>query len=320
MMARDRRYRKSRQAAVKTRVGIATAVLVGGGAIAATAVATSSHGAAQTAAPAAYAHGYSNEGSRLSLALSDWGSSNQSTYSQLAALTQARGFSQTWEHGQTLDIQRGIVVLATKNFLILQSANGARHLWLLSGGTKFDNVSFSTAGTSALTASTSATEQAMSSGNMIPATTLLAGSPITAADLLTPTSTPQTVSVQVADTDLTVTVTVTGSTATVSQTATTPTNGAPWWDPSKFTQDAWQSTDSVTRGDLATVVGSRSHWTLHAQLVLFSPLSAAAVDPSASHNPAASDNSAASHNPAATASDNPTGVNSPAVTAEPTSW
>ena len=33
----------------------------------------------------------------------------------------------------------------------------------------------------------------------------------------------------------------------------------------------------LARGDLALVVGTRSHWTLHAQLVLFTPLSSADV-------------------------------------------
>ena len=34
----------------------------------------------------------------------------------------------------------------------------------------------------------------------------------------------------------------------------------------------------LARGDLALVAGTRSHWTLHAQLVLFTPLSTADVD------------------------------------------
>ena len=50
---------------------------------------------------------------------------------------------------------------------------------------------------------------------MIPATSLLAGSPTTAAAMLTPTPAAQTVTVQVANTNLTVTVTVTRSMATV---------------------------------------------------------------------------------------------------------
>jgi hypothetical protein len=277
MMARDRLYRRSRQASLRTRAGIAAAVLAGGGAIGVAAVAATSHPAATAAEPAAYASRISNEGTMLSAAMSDWSWSRQDSYAQLSRLTWARGFSQTWHHGQLVAIQRGIVVLATHRFLILRSANGSLHLWLLSGATKFQNVSSSTAGTAALTASTTATQQAMRLGNMIPATTMLAGSPTTAATMLTPATAPQTVTVQVANTDLTVTVTITRSTATVSQTATTPANAAPARNWSRYTQNAWQATSSVARGDLAVVVGTRSHGTLHARLVLFSPLSASDV-------------------------------------------
>ena len=274
MMARDRRYGKS---SVKTRVGIATAVLVGGAVAAAAVVA--GHGAAPAATSAAYASGYSttSEGSMTSSAMNSWSRSRQSSYTDLAKLTQARQFSQTTHQGKVFAVQRGIVVLATKKFLILRSANGSLHLWLLSGNTKFQNVSNTMAGTQALTASTSAAQQAMRSGNMMPATTLLAGSPITAATMLTPTTAPQTVTVQVANTSLTVTVTVTRSTATVNQTATTPLTSMPTWSPTTFTQSAWMPMNGLARGDLALVVGTRSHWTLHAQLVLFTPLSTADV-------------------------------------------
>lgn len=271
---------------MKSRVGIATALLAGGGSIATIAVATASHGAATTAQPAAYAARYSNEGATLNSVITDWGQSRQTAYAQLSGLTQARQFSQVSHAGKTLDVQRGIVVLATKKFLILRSSNGSLHLWLLSRGTRFQNVSDDKAGTSALTASTSATQQAMSSGNMVPATTLLAGSPTVAASLLTPTAAAQTVTVQVANTDLTVTVTVARSTATVSVTATMPTSSRPSRDPSTFTQNAWQATDSLARGDLALVAGSRSHWTLHASVVLFTPLTTAAVGGRAGSTPA----------------------------------
>jgi len=277
MMARNRRYGKGRTTALKTRAGVATAVVLGSGAIAAVAVAASSHSAGIAAAPAAHSAWSGNEGSMLSTALADWNSSRQGTYSQLAQMTSMRGFSQTSHHGRTLAVQRGIVVLATNQFIILQSANGGLHLWLVSAGTKFQNVSTTTAGTAALTANTPATRQAMQSGNMIPATTLLAGSPTTAAALLTPAPAAQTVTVQVANTDLTVTVTVTRSTATVNQTATTPANAMPAAMASTFTMNAFQAINSLARGDLAVIVGTRSHWTLHAQLVLFTPLSASAV-------------------------------------------
>jgi hypothetical protein len=273
MMARDRRYGKS---SVKTRVGIATALLVGG-AVAAGAVVASNHGVASTATSAAFSSGYSSEGTLLNSAMNDWSWSRQSSYSQLAQLTQERTFSQTTHQGKTLAVQRGIVVLVTHRFLILRSANGSLHLWLLSGKTKIQNVSSTWAGTQALTADTDATRQAMDSGNMIPATTMLAGDPTAAADMLTPTSAPQTVTVQVANTHLTVTVTVTRSTARVSQTATTPWTGLPRWSPVTFTQDAWMPWSHLARGDLALVVGTRSHWTLKAQLVLFTPLSTSDV-------------------------------------------
>jgi hypothetical protein len=274
MMARNRRYRST--AALKTRAGIATAVVLTGGAIAGIAMAAGGSGGI-AAAPAAHTAQLSNEGTMLSSALADWGSAKQNSYSQLAQMTSMRGFSQTSHHGQTLDVQRGIVVLATKHFIILQSASGSLHLWLVSGATKFQNVSTTTAGTAALTANTSATQQAMQSGDMVPATTLLAGSPVTAAAMLTPAATPVTVSVQVANTDLTVTVTVTRSTATVNQTATTPTNAMPASMASTFTMNAWQPTNSLARGDLAVIAGTRSHWTLHAQLVLFTPLSTSMI-------------------------------------------
>jgi hypothetical protein len=281
MMARDRLYRKSRPSSsrtssLRTRAGVAAAILAGGGAIGVAVVAATSHPAA-TATPAAYTSGFRNEGAMLSAAMSDWSWSRQSSYTQLSGMTWARSFSQTTHQGKTLDIQRGIVVLATHRFLILQSANGSLHLWLLSGATRFQNVSSTTAGTAAMTASATATQQAMNLGNMIPATVLMAGSPTTAATMLTPATTPQTVTVKVANTDLTVTVMITRSTATVSQTATTPANTMPAWSPSTYTQNAWQAMSSVARGDLAVVVGTRAHWTLHAQLVLFSPLSASDV-------------------------------------------
>jgi hypothetical protein len=273
MRARDRRFGTS---STKTRVGIATAALAGG-AVAIAAVLAGGHGAGTAATSAAYSARAGNEGSILSSAMTSWNGSRQSSYAQLSQLTQARQFSQTKHKGKMLAIQRGIVVLATKKFLILQSSNGSLHLWLLSGKTTFQDVSNSMAGTQALTASTSAARQAMASGNMTPATSLLAGSPTTAAAMLTPTTAAQTVTVQVAGTNLTVTVTVTRSMATVSQTATMPQAAMPTWNPVTFTQNAWQATHTLARGDLALVAGTRSHGTLHAQLVLFTPLSAANV-------------------------------------------
>ena len=70
----------------------------------------------------------------LATALGDWNSARPGAYAQLAGLTRRAATARASHQGQTLDIQRGIVVLATKQFLILQSADGALHLWLLSPG------------------------------------------------------------------------------------------------------------------------------------------------------------------------------------------
>jgi hypothetical protein len=321
MMAR-KRYGRSRTAVLRTRAGIATAAVLGSGAIAAAALVVTSGSAGITAAPAAHSARFENEGTMLSTALADWNSSKQNSYSQLSQMTSMRGFSQTSHQRQTLDVQRGIVVLATKQFIILKSASGSPrlHLWLVSPGTRFQDVSSTTWGTAALTANTSATQQAMQSGDMIPATTLLAGSATTAASMLTPSRDPQTVAVQVAGTDLTVTVTVTRSTATVNQTGTMPANSWPTAMASSYTMNAWQASDSVARGDLAVIVGTRSHGTLHAQLVLFDPLSASMVGGSSGNSGSGSGSSTTS---SGTSSDPQTSngfAETPNATAPPRHW
>ena len=172
MMGRERRYRNGK-VSLKTRVGIATALVVGGGAIGVAAVAATSHGSPTAAKSDAFSSPVkgitSSEGVTLGSALADWNKARQTSYAQLAGLTQARGFSESSDKGQTLDVQRGIVVFATKQFVILQSANGTLHLWLLSGKTQFQNVTKTAAGTAAMTASSSAAQQIIASGDMIPA-------------------------------------------------------------------------------------------------------------------------------------------------------
>jgi trimeric autotransporter adhesin len=325
MMARSRRYGRRGTKPVKTGAAIAAAAVVGGGAIAVVALATGGHSAA-SAANAAYSNrsghssGY-NEGNLLSSVLRDFGSSRSTAYSDMASMTSARDYSQTSHHGSTLDIQRGIVVLATNQFIILQSANGSLHLWEVSGNTKFENASTSTAATAAMTASTTATTAAMESGDMIPATTLMAGSPTTAASMLTPTSASQTVTVDVAGTDLTVTITVSRSTATVSQTATTTPDTTPTSDPTTSTQSATEATDGVARGDLATIAGTRSDHVLQAELVLFDPLTTADVGGSASTGESGAHPAAtATTTPAVTATTDPFLDPSDVATADPTHW
>jgi hypothetical protein len=282
MMGHDRR--RYGRANVKARIGIAAAVLAGGGAIGVAAIA-SSHGASPTAQTAGYSARYSSTGSSwglLNTAMSNWGRSTQTSYNALTSLGQST-YTQTTQHGKTFVQQRGAVVLATNKFIILQSANGGLHLWLTSGNTAFQNVSSTSSGTSAMTGSRTATTTAMNTGNLIPASTVMAGSPLTVGSMLAPSMAAQTVTVKVGGTNLTVTVTVRQNTATVSQTATTPWNGNPSWNPARWTMNPWTTastgttTTSLARGDLALIAGFRTHNMLHAQVVLFTPMTSSMV-------------------------------------------
>lgn len=302
MIGRDRRNGRSRNASLKARVGIATAVLVGGGAIGVAAVAATSHSAptaakssgfsqheshAQTlgsywvngswSTTSSWSHGRLHHhhtwhkghwaqytaGSLLSAALSKFQSSQNNAFNLLSRLS-TRDMQTSFRH-TLLAEQRGIVVLATHKFLIVRSSNGTLRLWLLSGGTKVQNVSSTMAGTSALSGGNMlATSQAMNTGNMTPITTLLAGTMGTAQQLTTPVAKPITVSVNVAGTGVTVTVTVTTTTATVTQATPSTTTTT--------TQNAFAAMQHVARGDLVLVAGVRTGGFLHAKLVLFSPL------------------------------------------------
>jgi hypothetical protein len=278
MIGRDRR---NGRANLKARIGIASAVLVGGGAIGVAAVAATSGHGPSSAASAGYSHSwhYTSPGAQLFNALNGWRTSSPySSYGQLSSFSTP--WMQTVQHGRTFASQRGIVVLATNKFIILQSANGHLSLWLLSGNSHILNVSNTTMGTGALTGSTSATTAAMVQNNMVPATNVLAGSTQAAQLMLAPTTTTQSVKVVVGGTNLTVTVTITNTTATVGQTATTPWGSAPVWQPTRWTQSPWTTAASWTglkRGDLALIAGFRTHGLLHAQIVLFTPLSSGMI-------------------------------------------
>jgi hypothetical protein len=278
-----RRPGRTGRANMKTRVAVAASALVLGGGAAA--VVAASHGSAPSAARSASfssSVGHSSamsEWNLLNAAVSGWGSSMTTSMTRLASVS-GQTLSQTTEHDKTLDVQRGIVVFASQRFLILESKNGSLHLWSLAGHTDFDNVADSTTGTTAMTASSTASMEAVGGGEMIPAVNVMAGGATTAQSLLTPSYHPQTVTVQVAGTDLTVSVTITENTASLSQTATVPASGSPVADPSTSVMSAWStagSSTSLSRGDLALVVGTRSHGLLHASIVLYSPLSASDV-------------------------------------------
>lgn len=146
---------------MRARLGIATAVLVGGGAIGVAAVATGNHSTTTNAQSSAF--GYTlhfrhtmSEGAALSAALSQWGRSHQKAMTTLAQMQPMRTFAQTtWHHHTTFAAQRGTVLFADSRLMLVQSANGAVHLWWLRN-TAFANVSSNATGMAAMTGSTAA--------------------------------------------------------------------------------------------------------------------------------------------------------------------
>jgi hypothetical protein len=280
-MGRNRRG--SRNVSMKARLGIAAAVVLGGGAIGTVAVATNDLSSITGAQSAGYAVNFQHRVSvptALSTALNDWSWSQQRSMSTLANMASMKSFV-TARRGHTMfAAQRGVVVLATKHFLLVKSVNGSLHLWLINGATKVKNVAGSATGMTALTGSSSAARTAVTTGNMTPAGQAMAGtSTVTAMN--NPATKPTTVTVAVAGTGETITITITPSTATVMPSTQTAAQQS-GTSMTGTTQQTFATTNHVARGDLVLVAGVEQHGELRAQLVLFAaPAKAPTPTPSA---------------------------------------
>lgn len=297
----SRNRRRGRQANMKARVGIAAAVLVGGGA-AGVAVAASHNGVATTAAdPDAYVlnfHHSVSERTALTQALNTWNRNESRSLSTLAQMASLRTFSQFSFHHETFAAQRGVVVAATKQFIIVKSANGKLELWWLNGWTKQKNVTTNATGLVALTGVNTAAHTAVTTGNMAPASTAVAGSTAAVNQATAPVTKPITITVNTGT--VTITITITGTTATVTPTPTatstatvkpTPTATAtptatstatatPTATATKTatatatpttvaTMPVTTAAKTVARGDLVLVTGVKEHGKLVAELILF---------------------------------------------------
>ena len=208
---KSRSRRGNRQAAMKARLGIATAVLVGGGAIGVAAVAAANHGTAATTAQSAgftlNFHHTISEQQALSSALSTWGQSQQKSMTTLAEMAPMRTFNQFWSHRTEFAAQRGVVVLATKKFLLVKSADRQLHLWWLNGATKVRNVGASATGMAAMTGNDAAATAAMKTNNMAPAAVTMAGSTSAVSQMAAPVSKPTTITVDTGNQVITITIT-----------------------------------------------------------------------------------------------------------------
>jgi hypothetical protein len=300
----SRNRRGNRRANMKARIGVAAAVLIGGGAAGVAVVAANNHGpSSTTASDAGFIMGFHHRISQqtaLSSALSMWSHSHQGSMTTLAQMVPMRTFTQVWagsrHHRTMFAAQRGVVVLATKNFLVVKSANGGNHLWWLTGKTAFQNVTASPTGMTAMTGNNTAAVNAMVKQNTVTAQQVMAGSTNVVAQAAAPTK-PTTITI-VTGTE-TITITITPTSAVVTQpsatTSTTPT-GMPSATPTgtttvtatptatptvtattatptpsvTATQPVTTATHGVAAGDLVMVAGVREHGRLIAQLVLFS--------------------------------------------------
>lgn len=250
---------------LKARAGIAAAVLAGGAAAGVTAVAASGHGTTSSAQSAGYSMSVSHPaqmGAAMNTAMTALQSGNQAmAFKALASMAMMRNFAQTRHHGATLAMQRGLVELATKRFLVVKSANGQQHLWWVRGS-KIVNATASPAAMRAMTGSTSA------------AATAMAGSAGAASAMTAPAAKPTTITVNAGG--QTITITISGSAASVSAPAGTPAAAsatmpaAPVSSPMmKSTQSAFAAGNGLKRGDLVLVSGIRKHGLLIAKLVVF---------------------------------------------------
>ena len=294
----SRNRRRNRQASMKARLGIAAAVLAGGGA-AGVAVVASHNGPATTttADSAGYVlnfHHTVSEQQALTSALNMWNSNQTRSLSTLAQMAPMRTFSQFWWHRTQFAAQRGVVVAATKQFIIVKSANGKLELWWLNHWTRQKNVTVNPTGMVAMTGNNVAAHTAVTTGNTAPMAATMAGSAAVVNQMAAPVTKPITITVSTGTE--TITITITQTTATVAPTPTGTATGmgtatatakptttatatgmatataTPTATPmaTMTTMPTTTTAKTVARGDMVFVVGVRSHGKLIAELVLFS--------------------------------------------------
>ena len=295
----SRNRRRNRQASMKARLGIAAAVLAGGGAAGVAVAASHSGPATSTVDNAGYVlnfHHTVSEQQALTSALNMWNSNQSRSLSTLAQMAPMRTFSQFTWHRTQFAAQRGVVVVATRQFIIVKSANGKLELWFLNRWTRQKNVTANPTGMVAMSGSNVASHTAAASGNTAPMAAAMAGSAGMVNQMNAPVTKPITITINTGT--QTITITITQTTATVTPTApatgmatttapatgmatttapatgmattTAPATGMATTTAPATTMPTTTVAKTVARGDLVFVVGVRSHGRLTAELILFS--------------------------------------------------
>jgi hypothetical protein len=222
----SRNRRRNRQASMKARLGIAAAVLAGGGAAGVAVAASHSGPATTTVDNAGYVLNFRHtvsEQQALTSALNMWNSNQSRSLTTLAQMAPMRTFSQFMWHRTQFAAQRGVVVAATKQFIIVKSANGKLELWWLNHWTKQKNVTVNPTGMVAMTGNNVAAHTAATTGNTAPMAATMAGSAAVVNQMAAPVTKPITITVNTGTE--TITITITQTTATVAPTPTTTTTG-----------------------------------------------------------------------------------------------
>jgi hypothetical protein len=144
--------RGMRGMSMRVRVGVAAAVLAGGGAAGAV-VLSAGHDSAVTAQSAGFIQSSRtlSYSSAISSAMKTWDTSPSTSLRTLTHMQQINNYwSQSWHH-HTLFFQRGKVVAVGWHAFVVRSANGMTEVWHTSGGTAILNVGGTSMGMDAMT-------------------------------------------------------------------------------------------------------------------------------------------------------------------------
>jgi hypothetical protein len=144
--------RGMRGMSMRVRVGLAAAVLAGGGAAGAV-VLSAGHDSAVNAQSAGFIQNsrMMSYSSAISSAMKTWDTSPSTSLRTLTHMQQMNNYwTQSWHH-HTLFFQRGKVVAVGWHAFVLRSANGMTEVWHTSGGTAILNVGGTSMGMDAMT-------------------------------------------------------------------------------------------------------------------------------------------------------------------------
>ena len=286
-----RNRRRNRQAGMKARLGIATAVLVGGGAVGVAALAAANQGPATTAADSAaysFSHTLSMQ-QALTSAFSTMSWSQQRTLTTLGHMAPLRTFSQFTWHRTTLAAQRGVVLAVTKKFLVVKSAHGKPQVWWLRGA-KLINVTANATGSVAMMGNNVAAKAAMT-GNTAAAANAMAGGMAAMQQAAAPTK-PITITISTGTQVITITISAVNGAPMASVSPPASGSASPSVMGSVMPSQAMTVTPTPTTtmaantkiaaGDFVFVAGVKVHGSLIARLVLFSATNTVTPAPSAS--------------------------------------